>query len=178
MQLLHLKVAYERGVYSDWALAAFWSAAAFATISLPLFAMRKWVRAVSFVLPLVFIFFLHSVMADPIRQAMLRFIYMPKSAAEKLAFAKCMKEAMPIETGGALGICSRTDDDKHVYVIAYDSSDQIADQDRRFSSEWRRAALSLSKKAPFGKVGFTATAIRDHFYHVVFEDGMEPYGFR
>jgi hypothetical protein len=89
----------------------------------------------------------------------------------------CQERAVQIPGGGSLGVCDRRDRGDLIYVIVFDSSDELANPDYRYSEAWKAAAIALHREAPFGIVTFTTEVREGHFYKLIFDVNRDAANF-
>ncbi len=99
-------------------------------------------------------------------------------------FSQCVKNAISISGGGAIGVCEYTqlqaigtelgiNTSYIVKSIIYDSTDQILINETQRSREWYQSAYVLRKMVPFGRIGHRTEKLIGHYYYVVFNTDLE-----
>ena len=90
----------------------------------------------------------------------------------------CKNKAIPIGSGGNIGICETHRSffpffGERIESIVYDSTGQILNKHNHRTLSWNKAASSLRSKAPFGLIEFAATKLNENFYYVLFYVGTD-----
>lgn len=97
------------------------------------------------------------------------------SYQEKAKLTSCKKNAISVGNKGFLGVCERSSGVEAISTVIYDSTDEIALPTSQRSAEWKAAARSLEKRAPFGISGIVAVMKKtDHYYRVDFQVTVDP----
>jgi hypothetical protein len=102
-------------------------------------------------------------------------IYLVDLKIQQSKYENCKRDGVVVNDGEILSVCSRNtrwEGWGFIETVVYDSGGEVTWSSGKQSSEWRRAANSLDRQAPFGILGFDVVPLVDHFYLVTFYDDL------